>query len=205
MRRSLILTGVAIAVLLVALQVGLPLYLEGRVEDRLTDSGGTADVDIDAFPSVRLLGSDGDNLRVRGRGYRLDIQEPEEKVFERIDGFDQVDIDVSSFRVGPFEIDRFRLTRDNGSDFRMLVAASATPRDLTTYAAGELGGELGELFAQLGSGLVPGTGTPIPVALDATLESRDGRARVEEVDGTVAGLPAGPLAEALAGAVADRL
>jgi hypothetical protein len=205
MHAKLLLTVAAIGVLLVALQVALPIYLEGRVEDRLTGEGGTARVDLDAIPSPRLLLEDGDRLSVRGGGYRLELVRPEEKVFERIDGFDDVDIDVSSLRVGPFGVDRFRLAREGGEDFDMQVEGSATGRDLAGYAGGELGGQLGELFGRLGSGFVPGSAEPIPFTLDATLESRDGRARVEEVDGSVAGLPAGPLAEALAGAIADRL
>jgi hypothetical protein len=87
----------------------------------------------------------------------------------------------------------------------MHVEASATGTELAEYAGGELAGELGELFGRLGSGLVPGSTAVIPVVLDATLTSDAGRAHVEEVEGSVAGLPAGPLAEALAGALADRL
>ena len=205
MRVKPLLTVAVIGVVLVVLQVGLPIYLEGRVEDRLTEDGGTAQVDLDAIPSPRLLAGDGDNLRVRGGGYRLPLAEPEEKVFERVDGFDDVDVDLSSFSVGPFAVDRFRLTRDGGADFEMRVQASATGGELAEYAGGELAGALGELIGQIGSGLVPGSDFPVPVSLDATLESRDGRPRVKQVEGTVAGLPAGPLAEAIAGAIADRL
>ena len=71
----------------------------------------------------------------------------------------------------------------------MHVEASATGTDLAEYAGGELAGELGELFGRLGSGLVPGSTAVIPVALDSTLTSDAGRAH----------------AEALAGALADRL
>jgi hypothetical protein len=112
---------------------------------------------------------------------------------------------VSSFRAGPFAVERFRLTRDGGGDFEMHVEASASGTDLAEYAGGELAGELGELIGGLGSGLVPGSTAAIPVVLDATLESDAGRARVKEVEGSVAGLPAGPFAEALAGAIAERL
>jgi hypothetical protein len=205
MRAKLLLTAAVVAVLLAAVQVGLPVYVENRVEDRLTDEGGTAQVDVDAIPSPRLLLKDGDRLSIRGSGYQLPLADPEERVFERIDGFDEVDIDISSFRAGPFAVDRFRLEREGGRDFGMHVEASAAARDLAGYAGGELAGELGELLARLGSELVPGSAQPIPVDLDATLESNAGRPRVKEVDGTVAGLPAGPLAEALAGAIADRL
>ena len=205
MRVKPLLTVAVIGVVLVVLQVGLPVYLEGRVEDRLTEDGGTAQVDLDAIPSPRLLAEDGDNLRVRGGGYRLPLAEREEKVFERVDGFDDVDVDLSSFSVGPFAVDRFRLTRDGGADFEMRLQASASGGELAEYAGGELGGALGELIARIGSGLVPGSDFPIPVSLDATLKSRDGRPRVKQVEGTVAGLPAGPLAEAIAGAIADRL
>ena len=213
MRAKRLLTGGAkplliaagVVVVLAVVQVGLPIYLESRVEDRLTDEGGTAQVDLDAIPSPRLLVEDGDRLSVRGGGYRLPLVSPEERVFERIDGFDEVDIDLTSFRVGPFAIDRFRLAREGGEDFDMHVNGSVEGRDLAEYAGGELVGELGELIGRLGSEIVPGSAQAIPLTLDATLESRDGRPRVKEVEGSVAGVPAGPLAEVLAAAIADRL
>ena len=205
MRAKQLLTVAIIGVLLVALQVGLPIYLESRVEDRLTAEGATAQVDLDATPSPRLPAEDGDRLSVRGSGYRLELVEPDERVFERIDGFDEVDIDVSSFTVGPFAVERFRLEREGGRDFEMLVEASAQGGDLAEYAGGQLAGPLGELIGGIASDFVPGSSVSIPISLDATLESRDGRPHVETVEGSVAGVPAGPLAEALAAALVDRL
>ena len=46
---------------------------EHRIEDRLTDGGGTADVSLDAFPAARLLFGDGTKLSVTGSGLDLDL------------------------------------------------------------------------------------------------------------------------------------
>jgi hypothetical protein len=45
----------------------------------------------------------------------------------------------------------------------------------------------------------------VPVSIDARVRSDNGRAVVVQADGDVMGLPAGPLAETIAGAVAARL
>ena len=41
---------ITVALLAVAAQLALPAYYEGRVEDRLEEKGGSADVSIGAFP-----------------------------------------------------------------------------------------------------------------------------------------------------------
>ena len=43
---------------------------EPDVEDRLTKDGGTAEVNIEAVPAVRLLFDDGDKLEVKAQGGR---------------------------------------------------------------------------------------------------------------------------------------
>ena len=48
------------------------------------------------------------------------------------------------------------------------------------------------------------SGTEIPIDLTATLESTGGRINATNVNGTVAGVPAGPFVEALAAALAGR-
>jgi hypothetical protein len=49
---------------------------------------------------------------------------------------------------------------------------------------------------------MPGANVDIPLDLHAVLRSDGGRVKAVTVDGSVAGLPAGPLVEALAAAVA---
>ena len=45
---------------------------------------------------------------------------------------------------------------------------------------------------------------PTPEEVQAAIRSRGGRPQLQSVNGSVAGLPAGPLASALAAAIADR-
>jgi hypothetical protein len=53
--------------------------------------------------------------------------------------------------------------------------------------------------------MLPFDDEPVPVSIRAQVRSQDGRAEVVDASGDVAGLPAGPVAEALAGAVAGAL
>jgi hypothetical protein len=206
MPRRVVLPLALIGVILVVMQFALPAYLEGRVEDRVTERGGTANVDLSALPAARLLFKDGDRLELRGSGYDFPLDDPGTDVFDEVDGFDEVEIDVTNFTVGPFDVERFRLERGDGDEaYEMEVAASATAVDLAGYAGEQLGGPLGGFLGRFGGDFLPASGEAIPVDLEATLESEGGQVRAREVDGTVAGVPAGPLAEALAGAVAARL
>ena len=100
-------------------------------------------------------------------------------------------------RAGPIAIDQFRLTREDGErDYDMRLAGTANPRELGRV----LGGALGEL----GAGALLGN-ADVPVSLSATVRSEDGRARAIGVQGSVAGIPAGPLAELALDAVLRRL
>jgi hypothetical protein len=79
-----------------------------------------------------------------------------------------------------------------------------TARALSSYAGSQLGGPLGGLIGRVASGLVPFSTEPIPVEVDAAIRSRDGRPELQAVNGSIAGVPAGPFAAALASAIADR-
>ena len=194
-RVAVVSVGVLVLLALVS-QLALPPLLEGRVESRLEDEGGSADVSLSAFPALRLLFSDGKSLEVEGRDLRLP-SEPEGGELDRIDGFDEVRIALDDTQAGPLAIDQFRLTREDGeSDYDLRLAAVANPRDLGRI----LGGALGEL----GAGALLGE-ADVPVRLTATVRSEDGRARAIGVQGSVAGIPAGPLAELALDAVLRRL
>ncbi len=204
--RLLIGTGLAVLGALALTQLLLPRYVERRTEERLTEAGGAADVSVSAFPAVRLLRSDGDRIRVRSERLAIELGDDREPVLERLDGFDEVDVEVRDLRAGPFTGQTFRLTRAGGSEtYALRLSATVTARGLSEYAAATLGGGLGALVMGLSSQLLAPDGAPIPIELDAELASRDGRAELVSGGGTVAGVPAGPLAEALAGAVAARL
>ena len=196
MTRVALISGAVLLVAAVASQLALPPLLEGRVASRLERDGGKADVSLSAFPAVRMLFSDGKSLEVNGRDLRLP-GEPEGGELDRIDGFDEVRIALDDTQAGPLAIERFRLTREDGeSDYDMELAAVANPRDLGRI----LGGALGEL----GAGALLGN-ADVPVNLTATVRSEDGEARALGVQGSVAGIPAGPLAELALDTVLRRL
>src|SRR5437764_14242550 len=103
--RRVLLIGAGIAILLIVLsQLLLPLYLEGRVEDRLTEHGGKADVSLKALPALTLLSSSGSEAKVRGTGLSLDLNGGGDKPLDHLDGFGKVDVDVKASTVGPFHV-----------------------------------------------------------------------------------------------------
>jgi hypothetical protein len=205
MRRIATLAIVGVLVLLVAAQIAVPKLVASNVEDRLTRGGGSADVSLSALPSVRLLFGEGDSARVRARGIDLPLIAPGAKVFEQLDGFDDVGVQVTDSRAGPFKLSSVSLER-KGSDtpYRSSVHGTITGRDLGTFAAGQFGGALGGFLGGLMGGALPFGDEPVPVDLDAVLRSDGGRPRAITVSGSVAGVPAGPLVEALAEALAGR-
>lgn len=200
------LIGLATVLLaFVATQVLVPSYLERRAEKRLTEDGGEASVDIDALPAVRLLFSKGERIQVRGEGLDIPLESERGKVFDDLDRFKEADVRIDRLTAGPLKISRFSLTRGERDDpYHLAVSATTTVSEVSAYA-GQLFGPLASVLGRIGSALLPGSTAPIPVELDAQVESDDGLAIVQTVDGTVAGVPADPLVGALAAAIAKRL
>jgi hypothetical protein len=202
--RVLLLAVLALAlVLLAASQLALPGIAERRVADRLTERGGEASVSVSAFPAARLLLRDGGRFEVRARGLDLELAERTE-VFDRLDGFDEVDVEIDDFTAGPFALDTFVLTRAGpAAPYRMVSRGETVPADVVEFGAGRLGlpggGILGDLAGEaLGD-------FPVPFAFELELASDEGRIVVVSGGGTVAGLPAGPLARLLTAAIVERL
>lgn len=208
MSRPVLYALIALAMLLLALvatQLLVPAYLERRAENRLTEHGGEAKVDIDALPAVRLLFDDGKRIEVRGKRLDIPLEGERGKVFDDLDRFSDADVRLDALTAGPLRIKRFSLTRSGHErPYNLAVSATVTAAELGDYA-GQQFGPLAGFLGRLGASLLPGSNAPIPVELDATLMSDDGLAIVESVDGTVAGLPADPLVAALASAIAKRL
>src|SRR5438105_889202 len=73
MRRLAIWLGVLLLVVLIASQLLLPPYAAHRVESRLTDHGGSADVKIHAFPALGLLFGRGGKLAIAAHGLNVDL------------------------------------------------------------------------------------------------------------------------------------
>jgi hypothetical protein len=205
MPRVAIVILAVLAVAVVGAELFLPAYVVGRVEERLTEGGGSARVSIEALPALRLLAGDGDRIAVEGEELDLDLVEPSGDVLDDLDGFGEVDVVIDDLRAGPLDVGQLSLERDGSEPYRLRVSATTTGRDLASHAGGELGGSLGALAGRLAAGTVPLTSEEIPIDLDAEVRSDDGRPQVERVDGEIAGLPATPLVEALASALADRL
>lgn len=206
MRRAWIGLLAALAAALVASQLALPPYLEGRIADRLTERGGSADVSLSALPGLRLLAGDGDRIEVAGSGLRVELAGERPALFEKLDGFGAVDVRLADVRAGPFDTRSFRLARPGGSRaYRLTVSATTSLRELSAYAGSRLAGPLGGAAGRLAGEALPLARRPLPLELDVEIESRDGRPRIVSGAGSVAGLPAGPLAEAIAGAIVARL
>jgi hypothetical protein len=207
MRRNAIVTvAVVIAVLALGSQLAIPAYVSSQVEDRLTDKGGSAHVEVHAWPAVRLIEGHGDRIEIRGKGLQFDMAAQKTDVFDRLDGFDQVDAELTSVRTGPFRVDRFVLTRGDGDGtYHMVMQAHSTPHELTRYAAERLGSPLGNFMDRMAGGILPWDDDPVAVTLDAQVRSDSGRAAVVAASGDIGGLPIDPIAETLASAVAGRL
>jgi hypothetical protein len=198
------LAAVALLIALLAGQLAIPPLVGSRIESRLTEGGGSADVSVSAFPAERLLFGDGKRITVTGNGLDLPLQESGAGVFDKLDGFDSVAVNLSDFRAGPFTISSFELTRASGSaPYHLVSSAATTPGDLAGYGASRLGLPGGPLLGFLGNQVSDG-GT-IPVKLDLGLTSDGGRVVVVSGGATVAGYPTGPLAELITSAIAVRL
>jgi hypothetical protein len=206
MSRMAILAVALLLALVIAIQLALPVLAARHVEGKLTEHGGSAHVELSALPSPRLLFKEGDRLKVRASGLVLPPVDPTSKsTLSDLDGFDHVDVQVIGMRTGPLSIARLTLVRDGGdAPYRFAVQASVTGAALSSYAGGQVGGGLGAMLGGIAGSAMPGASVPIPLDLHAVLRSDEGRVQAVSVSGSVAGLPAGPLVEALTAALAGR-
>ncbi|HLM25416.1 MAG TPA: hypothetical protein VK304_00440 [Thermoleophilaceae bacterium] len=206
MRRFAVGLAVGVLALLVLTQLLLPAFLEERVAGRLTEDGGSADVSLSAFPAVRLLWGDGKRFEARGRGLKF-VPGRGEQVFSRLDGFSQVRIEVAGLEVEGVDASRFTLTRlRSGDPYRLSMRGQISGRDAAELLGAEAGGPLGGIAGGIAGSVLPGGGeTELPLTVEADLASRGGRAQVVRTNATVAGLPAGPVAELVVGAVVSDL
>jgi hypothetical protein len=203
MWRVAALVAGGVLLLMVAAQLLLPGIVAGEIEDRLTEEGGEASAEVEAFPAVRLVFGDGDRLEIEGDGIDLDPARRETSV-ERLDGFGEVAVRLEDVEVAPLRIASFRLVRPEGAEnYRLAIRAETSPSDVSAFLGQETGGFFGELLGGLAAGQLPDD--PIPMDLSGVLTTRDGEFEVVTAEGDVAGVPAGPLVELVVGAVADRL
>ena len=198
------IAGAAIVVVLLASQIFLPGIGEGAIEDRLTDNGGIAHASLSAKPAARLLWGDGDRIAIDATGLELEVTtEDDPVVLDDLDRFGEVEIVMRNTRVGPVDLDDFILTRDGDEPYSLEATGTSSFSDLAEFGA--------EAFDVPGSDLLGGIlnvatgGTDIDVELDMEIESDDGRVRVIEGGGEIAGVPAGPLAAFITSAVVIEL
>jgi hypothetical protein len=208
MRRSVALPiGIVVAFLILVLgvtQLVIPPLAARHIEHKLTAQGGTAHVSLHAFPALRLLFQHGDSIDVTGDGLRVQLGTGRQHVLDKLDNFGSAHIHLTNVTAGPFETKVFTLDRSGGAKtYDLGVSASFTPASLASYLGSSVGGGLGGLFGGLAGGLV-GT-QPVPVEVHAQLESQGGNPRVVSGAGTVAGVPMGPVLEAVAAAVIAQL
>jgi hypothetical protein len=202
--RWLLISALVLLALVGVSQLVIPPVAEHRIEDRLTDGGGTANVSLQAFPAARLLFGDGSRLSVTGSRLDLGLQQ-QSTVFDKLDGFDRVDVNLTKFHAGPFAIASFDLERPAPSAPYHLVSSSwTTPGDLAQYGAAQLGLPGGPLL-RFFTDQALGSNRQIPIELDMELRSDGGRVVVVSGGGTVAGYPTGPLAELITSTIAVRL
>jgi hypothetical protein len=190
--------------LLVAGQILIPDIGERKVEARLTEGGGTADVTLGAVPAARLLFSDGERFEVTASDLDLDLDR-DERVFDNLDGFDIVDVSIANSHTGPFELTSFELRRDGEGPYRLTATGTTTPDELVAYGVEGLslpGGSIVDTALDL---LGVDTNVTVPIDLDMELTSDDGRIRVVSGGGEIGGLPTGPLAELLTSAIVVQL
>jgi hypothetical protein len=202
--RKILLISLAVLLALAAVsQLVIPPLAEHRIENRLTDGGGAAEVSLEAFPAARLLFGDGRRLSVSGSGLDLALQQQAD-VFDDLDGFDEVDISIDRFRAGPFQVRAFELTRHgSAATYHFVARGNTTAGAITSYGASRLGLVGGPLFGAIAAGV---TGNrPFPIDLDMQLRSDSGRIVVVSGGGSVAGFPTGPLAELITSAIVVQL
>lgn len=204
MRYLLIAAGVVLVALIVT-QFVLPPYLAGKVEDRLTARGGSATVDLDAVPALRLLAHDGDRFELEGRGLEFPLDR-EQDVLDKLDGFDSVQMRLADVEAGPFTVERFDMSRADGEEnYRLTSAGETTFARVSDY----LTAGLPPLVSSLLGGATRVTGVAanrrIPFAVEAELASDGGEPRLVTGTGSVAGIPTGPFAALLAQSVLSRL
>ena len=207
MSKVLLAAAAILIVLLVATQVILPRVISSEVEKRLTQDGGTAEVTITAVPAVTLATGRGQSIEISGDDLVYDLDERKERPFERLDGFGDVDVDLRDLDAGTVRLSSFVLTRQGRDEpYTLSMRGSSTPRELAGELGAATGGTLGGLLGGLASGVLPdgGMGT-VPLQLDATVDSDDGRPRIDTARATVAGVPAGRLTEVVLRSVLDRL
>lgn len=205
MRRSAIRLALPTLVLALLLsQLLVPRYVESRIADRLTEHGGTAQVEVSAFPALRLLFGGG-KLEIEAQRLSVDLEPGRRDVFGQLERFSAVDIEISQSRAGPFAIAGFSVRRTAEHAYTVTVAGDGAAGDVARYAGDRLGGGFGGALAGLAAAALGAPARPIPFDARMAVDIVAGKPRAREVTGQVGGFPAGALAQVVANALLHGL
>ena len=195
-----------LAVLAVASQFAIPPLEEHHVAGKLTEGGGTADVELSAFPAARLLFGHGDRIEVHGRGLHLATSAGQASNLDQLDHYDHIDVRLQDSRIGPVSARNLIIRRDGSFPYRVRTSGSTSLAALADVGATKLGLLEGAAL-RLGTRRALGARArqPIPLHLHMSLSTEDGRLVVVSGSGSVAGVKTGPLAALITSAVAVRL
>jgi len=203
--------ALGLLVLLGVTQLVIPGFAERHVESKLEERGGDAGeavVDVKAFPAVRLLWGSGDRMEVRGRGLQIELGERTDDPLGQLDGFDEVDIDLTDLTAGPVDVQAFSLVKNSDdTSYYLRMEAETTPNSIAESVGGQLGGDLGSAIVGAASEALLGGGeVDVPIDVEGQVSRGDGGTLdVDAVEASVAGVPAGPFAEAMVQSVLERL
>ncbi|MDQ3758419.1 MAG: hypothetical protein M3331_00530 [Actinomycetota bacterium] len=198
--RIAVIAAAAVVVVLIASQLFLPGIGEGVIEDRLTENGGVADASLSATPAARLLWGGGDRVEIDATSLELEVTPAEDPVvLDDLDRFGEVEILIRDSQVGPVDLDDFVLIRDGDEPYTLEATGTASGSDLAEFGAETLGVPGSDILGGI-IGVATG-GTEVDVDLDMRFESDEGRVRVVEGGGEIAGFPTGPLAALITSAI----
>jgi hypothetical protein len=201
---------IGVVVLGAVTQLVIPGFVERKIESNLEErsDGGEAVADVKAFPAVRLLWGSGDRLEVRGRGLEIDLAKRTDDPLGQIDGFDEVDIDLTDLIAGPVDVQAFSLVKnEDDTSYYLRMDAETTPTSLAESIGGSLGGDFGSALAGAASdALLGGGAVDVPISVEAQVSRGNGGALdVDAAQASVGGVPTGPFAEAMVQAVLENL
>ena len=117
-------------VALVAGQLLLPELAERRVRSDLAATGDVREVDVSAFPALKLLFGRADEVRVRFGTARSDRNRLGEWI-ERADGAERLDVRAEQARLGPLEVRDAVLRKDGDA----ITATGTATREAIEAAA----------------------------------------------------------------------
>lgn len=201
---------IGVVVLGAVTQLVIPGFVERKIESNLKERSDAGEVvaDVKAFPAVRLLWGSGDRLEVRGRGLKIDLAQRTDDPLGQIDGFDEVDIDLTDLTAGPVDVQAFSLVKnEDDTSYYLRMDAETTPTSLAESVGGTLGGDFGSALAGAASeALLGGGAVDVPIDVEAQVSrGNGGTLDVDAAQASVAGVPTGPFAEAMVQAVLENL